>query len=171
MADDYWGNPLGGEYELRVTRRALEDLGAGGCFAGELDDIAASSPYADIVTKFVKMRTVNPSGTEAPLSRVHRNDIFKLDGRDGQRAVTWHDRENGVVWLLAFTPHHDFNVFVRRSSTPNTVGLGGVNQLMPSVDDYQDLADDRGIDWEVEQVEAGLNALVLDARKEVGKEP
>ena len=36
-AGDDWPDPLDGDYELRVTRRALDDLGAAGCFAAEHD--------------------------------------------------------------------------------------------------------------------------------------
>jgi hypothetical protein len=81
-----WLDPLAGEYELRVTRQCRKDLGASKCeAAGDLDEIASISQYPDIAEKFRSQRALDPSGTEAPLSRVHRDDIFKLDGRDGAR--------------------------------------------------------------------------------------
>jgi excisionase family DNA binding protein len=163
-SDNEWIDPLAGEYE----RHACEDLGAGDCLAFDLDGIAAASQYPDMVEKFGKQRSLDPAGTEAPLSGVHRNDIYKLDGRDGARGITWHDSKHAVVWLLGFTPNHDLKEFVRRSSTPNRKGLGGANQLMPSLDDYQDLFDERGADWQLEQTITALNAAVGHARKATG---
>lgn len=164
-----WPDPLSGEYELRVTRQALEDLKARGCSAADLDAIAAASPYKDIVAKFRKARSVDPAGTEAPLSGVHRGDIFKLDGRAGLRAATWHDTEHAVVWLLAVSAEHDFKMLVTRATTGSRKGGGGTNQLMPSFDDYASLDDERGSDWTLEQIETGLAVLVRQARQSPGQ--
>jgi hypothetical protein len=164
-----WLDPLVGPYELRVTRQCREDLGASKCKAAtNLDEIAATSQYSDIVEKFSSQRLLDPSGTEAPLSRVHRNDIFKLDGRNGARAITWYDREHGVVWLLGFTPNHDMREFEARASRVNSKGMGGASQLMPSRDDYQDLNDERGVDWKLKQVIDALSAAVEIAKNRLG---
>lgn len=120
--------------------------------------MSAASSYGDIVAKFAKMRSLNPHGTEAPLSKVHRGDIYKLDGRDGQRAVTWHDTAQAVVWLLGFTAEHDYDLFVTRAQTAETRGLGGPSQLMPAEQDYLDLFDERGAEWRRNQVLAALTA-------------
>ena len=164
LEDHEWPDPLDGEYELRLTLRALEDLGAKACGAADLDGVAAVTGYPDIVEKFAKVRALDPRGTEAPLSKVHRADIYKLDGRDGQRAVTWHDTAHAVVWLLGFTPEHDYNLFVSRAGTAETRGAGGDNQLMPSTQDYLDLADERGGHQRLDRVIDGLLALVERAR-------
>jgi hypothetical protein len=157
-----WPDPLGAEYELRLTKRALEDLGADGCAAGDLNQIVRATTYPDIVEKFRKQRTEDPGGTESSLSKVHRNDIFKLDGRDGQRAVTWHDTAHGVVWMLGFTPKHDYKLFEQRAACAETRGLGGTTQLMPSVEDYEGLIEERA-DREADRVLDALAALVRRA--------
>lgn len=148
-----------------MTRRALEDLGASDCSASDLRAVARVSPHGEIVDKFAKMRTAHPTGTEAPLSKVHRGDVYKLDGRDGQRAVTWHDATHGVVWFLAFTPNHNYDLFVSRAARPEKRGLGGSNQLMPSVQDYEDLSDERST-RDFTQVANALEMLVAQAREE-----
>ena len=161
-----WPDPLAEEYELRLTRRALEDLGASDCYGSELLEIQATTAYPDIVGKFIKMRSLDPGGTESPLSKVHRSDIYKLDGRDGQRAVTWHDAAHGVVWMLGFTAEHDYDLFVDRAARPEKRGLGGHSQLLPSNQDYEDLFEERAENHLDRLVEA-LARLVQDAEQDL----
>ncbi len=127
------------------------------------------STYPDIVGKFVKMRTLDPNGTEDPFSKVHRNDIYKLDGRDGQRALTWHDQGHGVVWMLGFTANHDLTALEDRANRAETREQGGTNQLMPSVADYSDLADDRRNADTYEKLEGAIAALYRKALDRPGE--
>jgi hypothetical protein len=161
-----WVDPLEDEYELRVTRQAREDLRVAGLAASDLAGMAKSSAWGHLIDKFAELRSRDPAGTEAPLSKVHRGDIFKLDGRDGARAVTWHDTAHGVVWLLAFTPEHDFEMMVRRAATPSP--HGGASQLLPSVLDYEELADERGDAWALQRAVEALQRLVADACEHPG---
>lgn len=163
-----WPDPLAEEYELRVTRHARDDLRVSDHGAADLLQMQRASPWGHIVEKFASLRSRDPGGTEAPLSKVHRGDIFKLDGRGGERAVTWHDTKRGAVWFLAFTAEHDYDLMVRRAATPNTRGLGSPNQLMPSVEDYEELDDDRGDTWTLQRAIEALQALVEDARAHAG---
>jgi hypothetical protein len=57
-----------------------------------------------------------------------------------------------VVWLLGFSPNHNYDLFVERASRKGSVGSGGINALMPSFDDYGDLDDSRNEDWQLDRV-------------------
>jgi hypothetical protein len=161
-----WVDPLEDEYELRVTRQAREDLRVADHSAADLAGMAKASPWGHLTDKFAELRSRDPAGTEAPLSKVHRGDIFKLDGRDGARAVTWHDTSHGVVWLLAFTPEHDFEMMVRRAASPSP--RGGASQLLPSVQDYEELAAERGDAWALQRAGEALQRLLADACAHAG---
>lgn len=45
-----------------------------------------------------------------------RPDIISLHTAAGGRAATWYDPDNAVVWLLGFTPEHDYTVFEQRAA-------------------------------------------------------
>ena len=91
MTAEDWPNPLEGTYELRVTWRARQDLGATGCASEDLDAIAAATPYSDLVTHFRERRTDSPQGTEAPIGKLHRGDVYAVHAQGARRGATWYD--------------------------------------------------------------------------------
>lgn len=114
-------------YTLRLTLRALHDLGVKDGAPDDFDDIRQKSVDRDIVSKFIKLRTVTPTGTEGPMRNVGRPDIYSLHGRDGIRAATWHDDEFGICWLLGVVREHDYASIEERSNN---------GELLPTEDDY-----------------------------------
>jgi len=140
-------------YELRLTGRALDDIGVRGDVGpGDLDAIEAAAPERDIVRKFRSQRAQVPTGTEGPMRRMGRGDVFSLHGRTGQRACTWFDPGDGVCWLLGVVAEHDYEELERRAAA---------SDLLPSVEDLTILELERG-DFE-SVVTPGLRALVADA--------
>lgn len=126
-------------YELRVTRRCLEeDLGRdpGSEFAELLD---RATP--EIVTALVNKRSDSPTDRSeiAPLSS--GRTVYRLAYGDDHRGGTWHDERFSVVWLLAARLH--------RSGEPDDAfpyikGLDEQGRLLPTEEDYKALFDDRG---------------------------
>jgi hypothetical protein len=126
-------------YELRVTRRCLEeDLGRDpdSDFAELLDK---ATP--EIVTALVKKRCDSPMDRSeiAPLSS--GRTVYRLAFGDDHRGGTWHDERFGVVWLLAYRLH--------RSGKPDDAfpyikGLDEAGRLLPTEADYKALFDDHG---------------------------
>ena len=114
-------------YTLRLTLRALHDLGVKEAAPDDFDDIRRKSVNRDIVSKFLKLRTATPTGTEGPMRNVGRPDIYSLHGRDGIRAATWHDDEFGICWLLGVVKEHDYASIEERSKN---------GELLPTEDDY-----------------------------------
>lgn len=125
MPDDY--PPIDGGYQLRFTRRALDDLGCSAIVAaGSIDDVRRSTAHKAIVDKFATQRSVEPTGTEDPMHSVGRPDIYSLHGPAGGRACTWYDSDAAVCWFLGFTPQHDYILFETRAAN---------DELLPSLDD------------------------------------
>lgn len=116
-----------GSYTLRLTLRALHDLRVKGAAPDDFEDIRQKSIDRDIVSKFLKLRIVAPTGTEGPMRNVGRPDIYSLHGRDGIRAATWHDDEFGICWLLGVVKEHDYASIEERSKN---------GELLPTEDDY-----------------------------------
>jgi len=122
---DYPDLPAGGYY-LRFTRRALEDLRAGGCDPGSPRAVECVTPWAAVVEEFVEQRTESPGSTGGYLARVGRPDVAPLHGPAGARACTWFDADQGVCWFLGFSPEHDYRVFETRAAN---------DELFPDEDD------------------------------------
>ncbi|HET9732209.1 MAG TPA: hypothetical protein VFP54_05990 [Acidimicrobiales bacterium] len=117
----------GGEYTLRFTRRALDDLGCPtDTPAGNVDEVLAVTQHEFIVEKFQDLRGRHPRGTEAPMSNVGRPDIFSLHGNANDRACTWYDEAHRVCWFLSWVPQHRYAEFEARSAN---------QQLLPDADD------------------------------------
>lgn len=119
--------PVEVAYELRLTSRALDDLGVRADVApSDFDTILAKTRDRDIVEKFRELRADTPTGTQGSMRNVGRHDIYSLHGRDGQRACTWFEARTSVCWLLGIVGEHNYA----------ELELRAVNgELLPSVDD------------------------------------
>jgi hypothetical protein len=148
-------DPLADEYELRLTWRALDDVGVPDGLPGIIEDIRAQSSYWAIIDRFAAERTETPQGTET-IGNVGRGDIYSLHGPGGFRAATWFDASHAVCWLLAFTPEHEYTRFEQRAAN---------DELLPDERDYAQLIAERDASWHVHRAGAGLNQLVNEARR------
>ncbi|HTX00163.1 MAG TPA: hypothetical protein VMD59_15375 [Acidimicrobiales bacterium] len=143
----------GGQWELRFTQRALDDLAAAGEAPGVLDDVEQRTPWSSIVHRFREQRTLDPDGT-SPIQGLRRGDVYSLHARDPQRAATWYDAEHAVCWMLAFVSDHDCGEFTRRQQAA---------ELMPSDEDYALLLAERDEVWRRARVEKDFVALAEQA--------
>lgn len=155
MSDGELTDPLGDEYELRCTWRALNDLGVPDALPGIIDDIGAQSPHGLIVDRFAAERTVSPVGTNT-IGNLGRGDVYSLHGQLGFRAATWFDANNAVCWMVAFTSEHDYKQVEARAAN---------DELLPDARDYAQLFAERDAAWHVHRAGSGLNVLVHDARQ------
>lgn len=133
--------------DLRLTRRALEDLG--------LDPAEYSRRSArdyagahDVVRAFIERRGQSPVGQETTRLPVSSQVVYNLHaGR--WRGLTWHDEDADVVWLLGVGCHRSgerddaYEVLKRRDEA---------GDLLPDEQDYLDL--EASIDEALEFVEA-----------------
>lgn len=125
-----------GAFELRLTARALEDLGCPRTFSRtDLDGVEESSPHGWIMRLFRSKYRDSATGTDNPIHGVGRPDIYPCHGPMGGRAVTWFDEEEAICWLLGFTPEHDFTLFEGRAAS---------GELLPDAHDYEVLIVERG---------------------------
>lgn len=122
-------------YELRITRRCLED---------DLD-YYGEAPFIDlkrheIVRALVKRRSDDSTDTRqvTPLSSGKR--IYRLAYGDRHRGATWYDERHGVVWLLAYA-QHEFED--RGDAFPYFKELDAEGQLLPGPADYELLLRER----------------------------
>src|SRR4051812_21774559 len=87
---------------LRVTRRALQDLGLSADYAGipaeELVERHA------VIGSFVTKRRQSPIGQEVTYLPVTKATTYNLH-RGTARGLTWHDEDLDVVWLLGVAWH------------------------------------------------------------------
>ncbi len=142
-------------YELRFTRRALEDLGIDRATpAGSLSKIRKATPWPDIVIDFIDQRTRSPHSTGGYLHHMGRGDIAELHSTSGGRAGTWYDKENEVVWFVGFTPQHDYSHLEARAAS---------DQLLPCGDDLAALFIEREECDFNERVKPDLHALLRTA--------
>ena len=151
---------------FRLTRRALEDLGLA------IEDYAArpATDYTDahdVVRVFVERRRQSPIGQEWTNLPVTAAPAYNLHfGR--HRALTWHDEDSDVVWLLGVGWHESGSVDDAYAMLKARDRAG---TLMPSEQDYLDLEmsleDARSF---VVQVSQEAPALVNRARQTPGKE-
>lgn len=152
--------------QFRLTRHALEDLGL------TIEDYAArpATDYTDahdVVRAFVERRQQSPIGQERTNLPVTAAPAYNLHfGR--HRALTWHDEDADVVWLLGVGWHElgsldDAYVVLKARDVAGT--------LMPVEQDYLDLQlsleEARSF---VAQVGQDAPALVEQARQAPGTE-
>ena len=148
------------EWELRVTRRCLEeDL-----------DVPADSDFAEIlnveiIKTFVKDRAVRTEDTRQVNQLSCGHPVWVLARGNDHRAGTVFDAEYRVVWLVAYGRHRsgeadDFFPYCRR--------LDAEERLLPDASDYKALLDDRDHRFAFHvRVEA---PLILQAALQEGRE-
>jgi len=152
--------------QLRLTRRALEDLGLPVAVHAHQPATDYSDAH-DVVRVFVERRSQDPKGQEwtdlpstaAPVYNVHH-------GR--YRGLTWHDEDSDVVWLLGVGWHESGSADDAYEVLKSRDAAG---TLMPDEDDYLDLElsleEARSF---VNQVAEQAPALIGRARAAIGQE-
>ena len=150
------------DYELRVTARCVvEDLSQ-----------PSTTPFEDllqrdeIVKALVNKRRDEPTDTDPVTGLTCARTVYKLRYGNDHRGATWHDKDNGVVWLLAYGWHrvHDPNDAFRKF-----VRLDAEERLLPTAADYNALLDDR--DRRVARVAHGqAQDLLREAESNLGQE-
>ncbi len=149
--------PVGEQpWELRFTRRGLDDIGATSAWRhpGDVQAVRRVSTYPRVVDDFVHKRLDRPDAPGEPLHSVGRPDIVSLHSAAGGRAITWHDPDVQVVWLLGFTPEHDYGLFERRAAA---------GQLLPDEQDEVQLELEREQRDFESQIRPGLEQLLHQA--------
>lgn len=152
--------------QFRLTRRALEDLG----LAIEQYAARPATEYMevhDVVRVFVERRRQKPIGQEWTNLPVTAAPAYNLHfGR--HRALTWHDEDSGVVWLLGVGWHESGSL---DDAYEVLKGRDRAGTLMPDEQDYLDLEmsleDVRSF---VAQVSEQAPALVDQARQSPSEE-
>lgn len=122
--------------DLRLTRRALNDLALPASLAGTpAKDLVLAHPLVDA---FVERRSQSPTGQEAIQLPVTRATAFSLHA-DRWRGLTWHDQGAGVVWLLGAGYHRSGD---RSDVYAVLKARDAANGLFPTEQDYLDLEPD-----------------------------
>lgn len=120
--------------QFRLTRQALQDLGL------VIEEYAArpATDYTDahdVVRVFVERRHQSPIGQEWTNLPVTAAPAYILQfGR--YRALTWHDEESDVVWLIGVGWHESGSVDDAYAVLKARDQAG---TLMPDEQDYLDL--------------------------------
>lgn len=118
--------------DLRITYRALVNDLSAKTFnpASPIEDLADEHP---VVKAFVDQRSQSPKGSET--TRLPRSKVVVYNLHSGRhRALTWHDRDNDVVWLLAISWHESG---ARRDAYPYFKSLDESDILLPTESDYE----------------------------------
>lgn len=155
------GSYLCENWELRVTTRCLvEDLGwdAGTRF----EDLLGQ----DIIKGLVGKRSTDPIDTRrvAPLTSGH--EVYTLGYGHRHRGATWHDEQNGVIWLCAYGRHQSG---AADDAFPYFKQLDAEGRLFPTREDYESLIEDRNRRF-ADAIVADAQALLAGAREEPGVE-
>jgi hypothetical protein len=135
VGESHRGGHICREWELRITRRCLQDdLGAAA--ESNFEDVAQE----EIVRSFVKDRGERTHDTRQVSPLTSRREVWVLARGNDHRAGTWFDTDNRVVWLVAYRLH--------RSNTPDDFfpyckALDANDDLYPTRDDFQRLIEDR----------------------------
>lgn len=132
------GSFITAHYDLRVTRRCLEDdlsRRVGDDF--ELEDLYES---VEIITALINQRRKSPTGTRQVTPLTSGHEMWVLAYGNNHRGATWHQAPLRVLWLCAYGWHRSgedddaFNHFR---------ALDAAGQLVPAPDDYDDLFRER----------------------------
>lgn len=153
----YHGSFLCEEWELRLTRRCLEeDLGR------SPDKNFGDLLGVEIIKAFIARRRERHDNTREVAPLTSGKTVWRLSRGHDHRGATWYDPDDKVVWLLAYGLH--------RSGEPedafpyfNQLDLEG--RLLPTLDDYAALEKDRGRRF-VEQVMRVVPRLMEQAKEQ-----
>lgn len=132
----FHGSFLCEEWELRLTRRCLEeDLGRSP--ETNLEDLLG----VEIVKAFIARRRERHDNTREVAPLTSGRTVWRLSRGHDHRGATWYDPDEKVVWLLAYGRH--------RSGEPDDAfpyfkQLDSEDRLFPTLDDYTALENDRG---------------------------
>lgn len=166
MADANRANCRRGSYlcetwELRVTARCLvEDLGRGP--DARFEDLLGQ----DIIKGFVGKRNADPTDTRKvePLTSGH--EVYTLGYGHRHRGATWHDEQNGVIWLCAYRRHESG---AADEAFPYFKQLDAEGRSLPTREDYERLLEDRNRRF-ADAVVDDAQRLLSEARDEPGVE-
>jgi len=132
------GSFITAQYDLRATRRCLEDdLGRRVGEDFELEKLYGS---VEIITALVNQRGTNPIGTRQVTPLTSGHEMWVLGYGNNHRGATLHQPEHRVLWLCAYGWHRSgeeddaFNHFR---------ALDAARQLVPNAEDYGDLFRER----------------------------
>lgn len=155
------GSYLCERWELRITARCLvEDLGR-----------TPDTPFEDllgqdIVKGFVGKRSTEPTDTRKVEPLTSGREVYTLGYGHRHRGATWHDKQNGVIWLCAYGRHESG---APADAFPYSKQLDAQSRLLPTRDDYERLIADRNRRF-ADAVVSDAQALLAAARKEPGVE-
>jgi len=149
------------DYELRVTRRCLdEDLQSP--TTAPFDDLKKH----EIIKALIKRRRETPDDTKKVSPLPGGLDIYRLAYGSRHRGATWYDEDNRVIWLVAYA-QHEFEG--GGDAFPYFKDLHTEGRLLPTETDYQALFADRASRFAgVARHDAGL--LLEAARANPGTE-
>lgn len=151
----FHGSFLCAEWELRITRRCLEeDLGRSP--DATFDDLLG----VEIVKAFVARRRDRHDNTREVTPLTSGKTVWRLSRGHDHRGATWYDPDEKVVWLLAYGRHRSGEP---EDAFPHFKQLDSEGRLLPTLDDYIGLENDRGRRF-VEHVTRVIPGLLEQAR-------
>jgi hypothetical protein len=158
------------DYDLRITERcASQDLRLPVESLGQpvRDFPAGSGPVAELIDAFIEKRSQSPAG-ESTMERLAtgRIPISILRRGNRLRALTWHDREHRVVWLVAA---HLLHRSGEKADSYSYFRSLGIEDLLPSETDYQRLLGERAI-AEADALFDGVPRLMREAAENRNRE-
>lgn len=123
--------------ELRITRRCLRDD-----LEGSAKDTLENQANHPIVKAFVRERRQKLVGSSFVEPLESGKEISVLRHQHEHRGATWHDKQNDVIWLVAYGRHEsgqpgDF--------FPYCKGLDQADVLLPTAADYDSLFRERDL--------------------------
>lgn len=155
------GSYLCAGWELRITARCLvEDL------RRKPDTPFEDLLGQDIVKGFVGKRSTDPADTRKIEPLTSGREVYTLGYGHRHRGATWHDEQNGVIWLCAYGRHESGAL---EDAFPYFKKFDAEGRLLPTRDDYERLIADRNRRF-ADSVVSDAQALLAAAREEPGVE-
>jgi hypothetical protein len=162
-ADILRGSILLADWELRITRRCLEeDL-----------EVPASTPIAElvdhpIVKALISDRATDPDGGKTVGPAAGQDTLRRLAFGNDHRGATWWDPVEKVVWLCAYSGAHRSGAADDpfKALFPELIAAG---KMKPLEADYEALFEDRDARF-VDTVESDAQELLAAAHDDPGAE-